>query len=215
MTFGAMAAWQALAAARRRRRRWPHGCSCASCGRRACCVRRCCSGSACSTNRASSRSGNGSAARYRSFSPSLIALALALAITRPSRRSAAPSTSRGRVLVVVDSSWSMLAGTRSGESRWDRARRRGAAACRRVEHRDRGRNDRGWPGRGADDGPGAARFGARPHCSRRRRRDRVAAACRGRHRSLHHRRRSTTAASAGRCRPLCFRVGAERRRHRI
>ncbi len=51
----------------------------------------------------------------------LIALALALAITRPSRRSATPSTSRGRVLVVVDSSWSMLAGTRSGESRWDRA----------------------------------------------------------------------------------------------
>jgi hypothetical protein len=51
----------------------------------------------------------------------LIALALGLAITRPSPRSAAPSTSRGRVLIVVDSSWSMLARTRTGESRWDRA----------------------------------------------------------------------------------------------
>jgi hypothetical protein len=51
----------------------------------------------------------------------LVAVALALAVTRPGPRSAAPSASRGRVLIVVDSSWSMLARTRSGESRWDRA----------------------------------------------------------------------------------------------
>lgn len=51
----------------------------------------------------------------------LIALALALALTRPSLRSNAPSTSRGRVLVVIDSSWSMLTRTRTAESRWDRA----------------------------------------------------------------------------------------------
>ena len=80
--------------------------------------------------------------------------------------------SRGRVLIVVDSSWSMLAGTRSDESRWDRAR---------------GRRPDGLPPRnpatatalattadglveGPDDGPGSDRFGAGPHCSRRRRR---------------------------------------------
>ena len=58
----------------------------------------------------------------------LIAVALALAITRPAARSAAPSTSRGRVLIVLDSSWSMLTGTRSRESRWERA----VAEARRI-----------------------------------------------------------------------------------
>jgi hypothetical protein len=51
----------------------------------------------------------------------LIALAIALAATRPSLRSSTPSASRGRVLIVVDSSWSMLTRTRSHESRWERA----------------------------------------------------------------------------------------------
>jgi hypothetical protein len=51
----------------------------------------------------------------------IIALMLALAVARPAPRSAAPATSRGRVLIVIDSSWSMLARTRSAESRWQRA----------------------------------------------------------------------------------------------
>jgi hypothetical protein len=50
-----------------------------------------------------------------------IALALALAVTRPSLRSDAPSAARGRVLVIIDSSWSMLTRTRAGESRFERA----------------------------------------------------------------------------------------------
>ena len=50
-----------------------------------------------------------------------IALLIALAITRPSRRSDTPSASRGRVLITLDSSWSMLTRTRGSESRWARA----------------------------------------------------------------------------------------------
>jgi hypothetical protein len=50
-----------------------------------------------------------------------VALALALAVTRPSRVSSAAAASGERRLVVIDSSWSMLARTRSGERRWDRA----------------------------------------------------------------------------------------------
>lgn len=50
-----------------------------------------------------------------------IALALALAAMRPSLRSAAPSASRGRVLIIIDSSWSMSTRTRTHESRWERA----------------------------------------------------------------------------------------------
>jgi hypothetical protein len=52
----------------------------------------------------------------------LIALALALAAARPMPRARdATAASIGRVLIVVDSSWSMLARTRSGETRWERA----------------------------------------------------------------------------------------------
>jgi hypothetical protein len=51
----------------------------------------------------------------------VIALVLALAATRPSLRSATPSASRGRVLIIIDSSWSMATRTRSHESRWERA----------------------------------------------------------------------------------------------
>ena len=50
-----------------------------------------------------------------------IALALALAVTRPSRPHGVAAASRGRLLIVIDSSWSMLARTRGGETRWDRA----------------------------------------------------------------------------------------------
>jgi hypothetical protein len=50
-----------------------------------------------------------------------IALALALAVTRPAPAHGASSTSRGRLLIVMDSSWSMLARTRGGETRWERA----------------------------------------------------------------------------------------------
>jgi len=57
-----------------------------------------------------------------------IALALALAVTRPSRTQGATAASRGRLLIVIDSSWSMLARTRGGETRWDRA----AAETRRL-----------------------------------------------------------------------------------
>jgi hypothetical protein len=57
-----------------------------------------------------------------------IAVMLAMAIARPSRTAGAGSSSRGRVLVVIDSSWSMLARTRGGDTRWDRA----LAEARRV-----------------------------------------------------------------------------------
>ena len=57
-----------------------------------------------------------------------IAVMLAMAIAKPSRTAGAGSGSRGRVLVVIDSSWSMLARTRGGDTRWDRA----LAEARRV-----------------------------------------------------------------------------------
>jgi hypothetical protein len=50
----------------------------------------------------------------------LVAVALALAVTRPGPRRQADA-SRGRRLIVMDSSWSMLARTESGGTRWDRA----------------------------------------------------------------------------------------------
>lgn len=50
----------------------------------------------------------------------IIALALALAMTRPGR-SAGTAASSGRVLIVIDSSWSMQARTGTGETRWERA----------------------------------------------------------------------------------------------
>ena len=51
----------------------------------------------------------------------LIALVLALAVARPSRVAGATAGSRGRLLIVIDSSWSMLTRTGHGETRWDRA----------------------------------------------------------------------------------------------
>jgi hypothetical protein len=51
----------------------------------------------------------------------LVAVLLALAVARPSRAVGAATASAGRVLIVVDSSFSMLARTRSGETRWARA----------------------------------------------------------------------------------------------
>jgi len=61
----------------------------------------------------------------------LIAIALAFAFTRPGpavRVDAAGAPASARVLIVVDSSWSMLARTRSGETRWQRA----IAEARRI-----------------------------------------------------------------------------------
>jgi len=49
----------------------------------------------------------------------LLAVALALAVARPGPRVAA--ISRGRMLLVLDSSWSMLAEVPGGGTRWDRA----------------------------------------------------------------------------------------------
>jgi len=49
----------------------------------------------------------------------LIALALALAVTRPGP--ARGPASEGRTLIVLDSSWSMAARTSNGETRWQRA----------------------------------------------------------------------------------------------
>jgi hypothetical protein len=57
----------------------------------------------------------------------LIALALTLAITRPGP-SAGASVTAGRLLIVMDSSPSMEARTRSGETRWERA----SAEARRL-----------------------------------------------------------------------------------
>ena len=55
----------------------------------------------------------------------IVAGLLALAVTRPGPRVGA--SSRGRLLIVVDSSWSMLARTSTGETRWDRAKRQARA----------------------------------------------------------------------------------------
>jgi hypothetical protein len=61
-----------------------------------------------------------------------IAAALAFAFLRPARRATTNGTAGTRTLVAIDSSWSMLARTRSGETRWERAlaeaRRLAAAA---------------------------------------------------------------------------------------
>jgi hypothetical protein len=58
----------------------------------------------------------------------LIAVALALAFARPAPRVAGGSS--GRVLLVLDSSWSMRARTSTGATRWDRA----VAEARRQLH---------------------------------------------------------------------------------
>jgi len=68
-----------------------------------------------------------------------IAVALALAVTRPSpsgRGSAAGPAGRDRLLIVLDSSWTMLARTKSGETRWDRA----VAEARRLAASAAGRD---------------------------------------------------------------------------
>ena len=51
----------------------------------------------------------------------VIALALALAMLRPGWRAGAEGQSAGRLLVVLDASWSMDARTSGGETRWRRA----------------------------------------------------------------------------------------------
>lgn len=51
----------------------------------------------------------------------VIAVALALAFARPSRGSGATGVPGGRLVVVLDASWSMLARTRGGDTRWSRA----------------------------------------------------------------------------------------------
>lgn len=58
----------------------------------------------------------------------VLALLLGLAIVRPSRSAGTQAPGGGRVLIVIDSSWSMLARTHSGETRWDRA----LAEARRI-----------------------------------------------------------------------------------
>ncbi len=57
-----------------------------------------------------------------------IALALAFTVTRPSRVGGQGSGARGRVLIVIDSSWSMRARTSGRDTRWDRA----IAEARRI-----------------------------------------------------------------------------------
>lgn len=57
-----------------------------------------------------------------------IALALAFAITRPSRATRGVALPRGRTLIVIDVSPSMLARTNNGETRWARA----VAEARRI-----------------------------------------------------------------------------------
>lgn len=57
-----------------------------------------------------------------------VALALALAIARPARVGGASTAGSQRLLVVLDSSWSMQARTTGGERRWDRA----VAETRRI-----------------------------------------------------------------------------------
>jgi hypothetical protein len=55
----------------------------------------------------------------------IVAGLLAIAVARPGPRVTA--SSRGRLLIVLDSSWSMLARTSTGETRWERARRQARA----------------------------------------------------------------------------------------
>ena len=50
-----------------------------------------------------------------------IAVALVLGLARPSRARAVTEVPPGRLVIVIDSSWSMLAHTRTGETRWSRA----------------------------------------------------------------------------------------------
>jgi hypothetical protein len=69
-----------------------------------------------------------------------LAIALALAVTRPTSVKGGASAGRAggdRLLIVLDSSWTMMARTRGGETRWDRAvaearRLAGSAAGRDV-----------------------------------------------------------------------------------
>jgi len=68
-----------------------------------------------------------------------IAVALALAVTRPSSSSRGAAAGRAggdRLLIVLDSSWTMMAKTRSGETRWDRA----VAEARRLAASAAGRD---------------------------------------------------------------------------
>ena len=58
----------------------------------------------------------------------LIAIALGLAVVRPARLAGTGAAGRGRTLIVLDSSWSMLARTHGRETRWDRA----IAEARRI-----------------------------------------------------------------------------------
>ena len=58
----------------------------------------------------------------------VLALLLGLAITRPAHVTGSRSPGQGRTLIVLDSSWSMLARTHSGETRWERA----LAEARRI-----------------------------------------------------------------------------------
>jgi hypothetical protein len=57
-----------------------------------------------------------------------IAIALALSVVRPSRIGGAAAATRGRTLIVLDSSWSMRAKTNARDTRWDRA----IAEARRI-----------------------------------------------------------------------------------
>src|SRR5690606_31311622 len=50
----------------------------------------------------------------------LVAVALALALARPGPRAQAADGS-GRILIVLDASWSMRARTPEGDTRWERA----------------------------------------------------------------------------------------------
>ncbi len=58
----------------------------------------------------------------------VIAMALALAVVRPSRIGGAGASAHGRTLIVLDSSWSMRAKTQRRDTRWDRA----IAEARRI-----------------------------------------------------------------------------------
>src|SRR5262249_49351998 len=81
----------------------------------------------------------------------LVALALAVAVTRPGPKVAA--TSRGRLLIVLDSSWSMLARASDGATRWQHALAGGPAPAA-AGGRGEGAGGGGGKGRGRarDDG---------------------------------------------------------------
>ena len=143
-----------------------------------------------------------------------IAIALGLAVVRPSRLAGAGAAGRGRTLIVLDSSWSMLAKTRGRETRWDRAiaeARRIAATTEQVAIA----TTADGLVQGLTDDAVLVESALGTTLARRVRRYVVAGGVRRRIRALHYRRRRGPASRCVNRRPFRFRAGWQRRDHRV